>query len=615
MAEAGPIAAIIEGGEETEEKSATSGLDPMAVAVAMDVAGADPGLVAKLGAYFDKQSHFVDVQTEHLHEQRELILSHMRLRRYNERIRSGVSSLLVIVVAVLASGLVYMVYAAAASHSVVVSAFKTPTALASRGLTGEVVAASIMDGLRQLQAATRASSEGLKVTSTWASEIKIEVPETGISIGEILRLLHERFGHDLHIDGELIQTKSGGLVLTVRGDDIPAKSFATESDDPDKLAIEAAEYVYGRTQPLRYVTYLENAGRNDDALALLPGEFARAANDDERAKWANAWGNVLSEMMNNDQALEKYRLALSLKPDDWKIWNNLVAAVPFADGEEAGWQESRRFLQAADKAAPKDKPKKVYFNNVAQNLWDVPLWLSSSLAGADLNGGTGAGSGIAGPVLAEVYTLMHNPAKAAQYLAGSDPHKSETKAERFLLEAYAAFERGHAADAVRPMENFWKAWQTDPHVQSAYYDNQCFLGLAYGLSGHLKDAEVIFTKAGQWSRCAAFHGDVLEEVGDLAGARRVWDEGLRVAPDLPHVYLHRGMSEHRLGDLKEADADLAKANAKAPHWADPLKAWGDLFATQERWGEALAKYEEALKYAPDWGALKEARETAIKHRR
>jgi len=29
--------------------------------------------------------------------------------------------------------------------------------------------------------------------------------------------------------------------------------------------------------------------------------------------------------------------------------------------------------------------------------------------------------------------------------------------------------------------------------------------------------------------------------------------------------------------------------------------------------DALAKYDQALKYAPNWGALKDARDAAVKH--
>jgi predicted RNA polymerase sigma factor len=47
-------------------------------------------------------------------------------------------------------------------------------------------------------------------------------------------------------------------------------------------------------------------------------------------------------------------------------------------------------------------------------------------------------------------------------------------------------------------------------------------------------------------------------------------------------------------------AEFNDANQRGPHWADPLKAWGDLLAKQGRTKEAPAKYDEALKYAPNW---------------
>jgi hypothetical protein len=45
---------------------------------------------------------------------------------------------------------------------------------------------------------------------------------------------------------------------------------------------------------------------------------------------------------------------------------------------------------------------------------------------------------------------------------------------------------------------------------------------------------------------------------------------------------------------------LGKHPLKGPHWADPLKAWGDLLATKGKTKEALAKYDAAVKYAPNW---------------
>jgi hypothetical protein len=66
----------------------------------------------------------------------------------------------------------------------------------------------------------------------------------------------------------------------------------------------------------------------------------------------------------------------------------------------------------------------------------------------------------------------------------------------------------------------------------------------------------------------------------------------------------------RHGDLAGAETKLQAANQRGPHWADPLKAWGDVLARQGRRREALAKYDEALKYAPAWTDLRRTRDAA-----
>jgi tetratricopeptide (TPR) repeat protein len=94
----------------------------------------------------------------------------------------------------------------------------------------------------------------------------------------------------------------------------------------------------------------------------------------------------------------------------------------------------------------------------------------------------------------------------------------------------------------------------------------------------------------------------------------MWAEGLRVGPDLSPIYLHRGISEMNRGDFARAGADLAAATSRSPHWADTWKAWGDLLVREHRSQQAVAKYDEALKYAPAWAALREAREAAATRR-
>jgi hypothetical protein len=59
---------------------------------------------------------------------------------------------------------------------------------------------------------------------------------------------------------------------------------------------------------------------------------------------------------------------------------------------------------------------------------------------------------------------------------------------------------------------------------------------------------------------------------------------------------------------------LSVANQRGPHWADPLKSWGDVLAKQEHGKEARTNYDEALTYAPNWAALKAAGEALTKQK-
>jgi len=74
------------------------------------------------------------------------------------------------------------------------------------------------------------------------------------------------------------------------------------------------------------------------------------------------------------------------------------------------------------------------------------------------------------------------------------------------------------------------------------------------------------------------------------------------------------MASLRHGDLEGAARKLQDANLKGRHWADALKAWGDVLAKQGHTKEALAKYDRALTYAPDWQQLQEARAAAARQK-
>lgn len=58
---------------------------------------------------------------------------------------------------------------------------------------------------------------------------------------------------------------------------------------------------------------------------------------------------------------------------------------------------------------------------------------------------------------------------------------------------------------------------------------------------------------------------------------------------------------------------LRNAAKLAPNWADPLKYLGDALGGEGKRDQALAKYDAALKLAPDWQELRQARARLAAH--
>ena len=107
--------------------------------------------------------------------------------------------------------------------------------------------------------------------------------------------------------------------------------------------------------------------------------------------------------------------------------------------------------------------------------------------------------------------------------------------------------------------------------------------------------------------CYRFRADILDGRGELPGEQKAYTEAVALAPDLPAAYCSWGAALWKHADLAGAEAKLGDANRRGPHWADPLKVCGDVLVKQGKPKKALAKYDEALKYALNWRQLRDAR--------
>src|SRR5262249_43569528 len=148
----------------------------------------------------------------------------------------------------------------------------------------------------------------------WGNDIKVEIPETGVSIGEFRRFLREWLGNDIHITGEVWHTESG-LTISARTSGERGAAFAGAASDVDALVQKAAEHVWDQTQPYRYAIFLRQNRRIEEARAV----FTRLTVTGSREEQGWAWqGLATLPTPAGSSARESARLlrkAIAVYPD------------------------------------------------------------------------------------------------------------------------------------------------------------------------------------------------------------------------------------------------------------------------------------------------------------
>ena len=558
--------------------------------------------------YFRRQSRLVAIQTEHLHEQRALTLSHLRYRLISDWFRICVQ-LTVFCFGVLALlFLLVIVLDAATSNAIVVDRFAVPAALSANGMSGEVVAAEFLDKLSLLQDATRTDVAARTLSDAWSHDIKIELPETGISLGEVDRLLRARFGHDLHIGGDLTAGRSASLTLTIRGDRIPPRTFT--GDDADRLTSEAAEYVYGKAEPSRFAIFLDNSRRYADAVAFCAAALQWAP-PAERPYLFHAWAVAVETSGGSPaEALRLYRAALKLKPDDWESYAGAIAVMEGAGDEEGAWKLGDAFQVAAG-GRPGRAPELLYVP------WDWLTWnlqaeRTASLNDAQKYGGSGTWTAAQGPQVADVDWRLHDPEDAERQLQSTTPDPTDPTigAMAHFVRGQIADEAGDAGKALAEFEAFGADY-ANPIVNATETGYNCWIAPVEEKAGHPDRADAILKAGGSFVDCYRFEADILDHRGGWLRAQSAYQKAVALAPDLPAAYYSWGLALARHNDLPGAIAKFTAAHQRGQNWADPLKAWGDVLAREGHWSDALANYNAALLHAPHWQALIEARTVAL----
>ena len=603
-----------------ESSDALAGAEAFASAVAAKLAGNDPEVARKTVEFLSKQSQLLDTQNKHLQDEHAARLHFLQgqarevdLRRFGLRLRVGFQLFLVLVATGIGAGAVLMIRDAVTSRQVVVEPFRIPSTVAAHGIDGAIAASGLLDELGRLQVATRSTSAARNLTGAWSGNFKLDVPETGISLGELSRLLRDRFGHDVHIDGDLVETPAGGFSLTVRGNGVPPKTIEGSAADLRKLTVAAAEYVYSKSQPGRWASYLNTHARYEEAIAFCKSAVG-SAEPAERAMLMTRWAVAIENSGGSvREALGLERAAARLQPDLWTAHNNIVNDLMVLGDEEGAWKAGEAMRTIAG-GRPGRAPE-ILYQNWDYLTWNLKAWLDSSVADAEANAGAGTGVISAGPTIADVEVRLHDPEAAdlALKTAKADPDDLPGNAMIHHVRGRLALEAGDIATAVVELDAYGIAY-SNPDVATNNPGYHCWIAPAEEAAGHPDKADAFLKTAGTFVDCYRFRADILDGRGDWSGAEKEYGEAVALAPDLPAGHYSWGVALSKHGDLAGAATKLKLANQKGPHWADPLKAWGDVLLKQGNTKAALAKYDEALKYAPNWKQLKEAREALAKQK-
>ena len=157
----------------------------------------------KVDALLDRQIAIADLQIEDL--EREDSLRHWSLivRHISDVLKLTFEFALAGIALAIVIGLGVAVWSAAHDNSLVIDAFSVPPDLAARGLTGHAIAAQVQDQLTGMQKLTGSARPANSYANNWGGDIKVQIPDTGVSIGEFYRMLVLWFGDQTHVTGEV----------------------------------------------------------------------------------------------------------------------------------------------------------------------------------------------------------------------------------------------------------------------------------------------------------------------------------------------------------------------------------------------------------------------------
>ena len=441
---------------------------------------------------------------------------------------------------------------------VIIEPIAVPEALAARGMTAEVVASRIWDGLADVKRAARTSKDTIAALPD-SRRVEFSFPDSGLSIESLVFHVRRLFNaYETRIAGEFVcataDCAADGMRLRLRvvrdGVDLVDLPPIGDISDRDYFA-DAASGVLAILDP--FVAIAAASEGEPLKATILARRMIRSHHAD--AKWAhNLIGLIRSDQGDAKAAMEEYRAALALDP----------AFLP------ARVNHGNALMQAGDRAAARAEYAEVRRCD-SRNVFAAEGFAEIALAEGK-------------PDEAVAIYLQ-----AADY-APVDP-RYPTKNGRILTGVGKTNEG--VAQLIRALE-------LDPGYLPPFAE----LAAMHLAKGDNTAAERIFRNAADYAPdsadAQASHGRLLAIVGDFPGAETRYARAVRLAPADAYYRLELGRVLQRLARHDEALAQLLEARTLAPDNADIWMSLGDGYRETGKNAEAVVAYRKFLDLAkPD----------------
>lgn len=598
---------------EVEAPEAGNSVNAAAIAAALNIADRNPALDVHVADFFDAQSRLTDAQTHHLHVQ----LSRVKLGTAGDSIKLALQSATLALLLGIVVLLGLIVRDATNDYSLTIETISVPPSLAARGYTAATVAEALRGKIEAVRtvANSNSASETADVHNGRYEGLKVEIPETGLSIDQIERFLHSYFGHSKTLTGAITDLGAGRLGFDLQISGTEPVTIEGDARAVDAMLQRGAEAAFGAFDPGNIVLYLIGTNREDEALAVAKHNLATARTPLDLKDWLSLSGDIDG---NQYIKFTKGKAALAVDPTFWGGWED-ASAGSFLLGHN---EDALRYYRGLAAVRQEDQPR------IHQAHFPVIHW--RALLKVDRTMGDYAAE------WRKIQNLA--PRSLSNYQRLSAPlsplanlHDCDAAEYRLWLAKTAAvvaenLETETRHDIARCRGQWTSAaalarTMTDMDMSLVATGQQQTRGVALAnvetidrprLAEDLIDAgqpdaaaEILRATPNDCYFCERLRGRVDAARGDVRNADIRFANAIRQAPSLPFAYTDWAAAKLARRDATNALKLISAALTRSPNYPEANMLKGDVEMALGDKPAAIVAYRHALQLAPAWKMVRD----------